>query len=34
MHAANQFTSGNLLALIVGLIIVVVVSYLLFRKRR
>ena len=33
MHAVDQLTSGSLLALIFGLILVVVISYLVFRKK-
>ncbi len=32
MHAANQITSGSLLALIAGLIIFVIIAYLIFKK--
>ncbi len=34
MHAANQITTGSLLALIVGLIIFVVISLIIFRKKK
>jgi LPXTG-motif cell wall-anchored protein len=34
MHATDQINAGSLLAIIIGLIIVTVVSYLLFRKRK
>lgn len=34
MHAVDQLTPGSLLALILGLIIVVIVSYLIFRKKK
>jgi LPXTG-motif cell wall-anchored protein len=34
MHAVDQVGSGSLLAIIIGLIVLTVVSYLLFRKRR
>jgi len=33
MHAIDQLGSGSLLAIIVGLIVLTVISYLLFRKR-
>lgn len=34
MHAVDQITYGNLLAIIVGLIIFIVVTTILFRKKR
>lgn len=33
MHAVDQLGSGSLLALILGLIVFVVISYLIFRKK-
>lgn len=34
MHAIDQLNSGSLLALIAGLIILVVISYVIFRKSK
>ncbi len=34
MHAVEQITPGSLLALIIGLLIFVVISYLLFAKKK
>lgn len=34
MHAVDQLNAGSLLALIVGLIILTIVTYFLFRKKR
>ncbi len=34
MHATDQIDAGALLSIIVGLIIVTVISYLLFRKKK
>lgn len=34
MHAVDQLNPGSLLALILGLIVLVIVSYLIFRKKK
>jgi len=34
MHAVEQITPGSLLALIIGLIILVVISYLIFSRKK
>jgi LPXTG-motif cell wall-anchored protein len=34
MHAVDQISPGSLLALIAGLILLVVVTYFLFRKKK
>jgi LPXTG-motif cell wall-anchored protein len=34
MHAADQLGSGSLLALIFGLIVLVIISFLIFRKQK